>query len=101
MTRQKSRMYNERYFDAVHFFRYFLLDGNSQLILKVGKQQIAINGDFPNLEGRWARIADKRFEPIYELDTDDEDDVLNAVIESVEIDDSEWDWGAEHSEEDR
>jgi hypothetical protein len=33
VTERKSRMYNEGYFDAVHFFRYFLLDGKPRLVL--------------------------------------------------------------------
>jgi hypothetical protein len=31
ITSRKSRMYNEGYFDAVHFWRYFLVDGQAKL----------------------------------------------------------------------
>ena len=34
VTRLKSHMYNEGYFDAVHFFRYFLLDGRARFTLE-------------------------------------------------------------------
>jgi hypothetical protein len=100
VTKRKSRMYNEGYFDAVHFLRYFLLDGGPRLTLPVGRQAITIEGDFPNTDGTWPRIADKRFDPISMLDSEDEDDVLNALADALELDD-EWDWGAEHSEDDR
>jgi hypothetical protein len=53
VTRRKSRMYNEGYFDAVHFFRYFLLDGKARFALKVGRQAIAVEGDFPNVDAKW------------------------------------------------
>jgi len=49
VTRRKSRMYNEGYFDAVHFFRYFLLDGKTSFTLKVGDQTILVEGDFPGM----------------------------------------------------
>jgi hypothetical protein len=100
ITKRKSRMYNEGYFDAVHFLRYFLLDGKPRLILPVGTQTISVDGDFPNADGAWPRISDKRFDPISMLDSDDEDDVLNALADALDLQD-EWDWGAEHSEDDQ
>lgn len=99
VTKRKSRMYNEVYFDAVHFFRYFLLDGKARLVLEVGRQRITVDGDFPNVDAKWPQISDKRFDPISMLETDDEDDVLDALVDT--LDDEEWDWGAEHSEDDR
>jgi len=57
VTRRKSRMYNEGYFDAVHFFRYFLLDGKARFTLKVGQQAIAVEGDFPSVDAKWPQIA--------------------------------------------
>ena len=100
VTRRKSRMYNEGYFDAVHFFRYFLLDGKARFVLQVGRQAITVDGDFPSVDAKWPKIADKRFDPISMLDSGDEDDVLDALVGSWELDD-EWDWGAEHSEDDK
>lgn len=35
------------------------------------------------------------------LDSGDEDDVIDALASSWDIDDAEWDWGAEHKEDDR
>jgi hypothetical protein len=52
VTRRKSRMYDEGYFDAVHFLRYFLLDGKARFTLKVGRQAIAVDGDFPNVDAK-------------------------------------------------
>lgn len=102
ITKRKSRMYNEGYFDAVHFFRYFLLDGSNRLVLHVGEQTIAIEGDFPSVEAKWTAINDKRFDPLRMLSSDNEDDVLDAVVELLSDDDEgEWEWGAEHLEEDR
>jgi hypothetical protein len=101
ITKRKSRMYNEGYFDAVHFFRYFLLDGNGRLLLYLGKQTIRIEGDFPAVDATWARIDDKRFDPIQMLDSGNEDDVLDAVVNELTLDEDEWDWGAEHTEDDR
>ena len=102
VTKRKSRMYNEGYFDAVHFFRYFLLDGKARFILKVGRQAIAFKGDFPSVDAKWPQITDRRFDPVSMLDSDDEDDVLDALVETLAFDDEdEWDWGAEHSEDDK
>lgn len=86
-------MYNEGYFDAVHFFRYFLLDGKAHFMLDIGGQRIVADGDFPGLEARCPQIDDNPFDPISMLDTRDEDDVLDAVADTV--DGEEWDWGAE------
>jgi hypothetical protein len=102
VTSRKSRIYNEGYFDAVHFFRYFLLDGKARLTLKTGQQAITVDGDFPALDARWPQIPDKRFDPVSMPDSDDEDDVLNALAGTLDFnDEDEWDWGAEHSEDDR
>jgi hypothetical protein len=102
VTRRKSRMYNEGYFDAVHFFRYFLLDGRARLTLKTGQQAIAIEGDFPGVNAKWPKIADSRFDPVSMLDSGDEDDVLDALAGTFDFgDEDEWDWGAEHSEDDK
>lgn len=68
-------------------------------MLDVGEQRIVADGDFPGPEVRWPQIADRRFDPISMLDTGDEDDVLDAVADTV--DGEEWDWGAEHSEDER
>jgi hypothetical protein len=36
------------------------------------------------------------------LDSGDEDDVLDALVGTFDFgDEDEWDWGAEHSEDDR
>lgn len=102
VTSRKSRIYNEGYFDAVHFFRYFLLDGKARLTLKTGQQAITVDGDFPALDARWPQIPDKRFDPVSMPDSDDEDDVLDALAGTLDFnDEDEWDWGAEHSEDDR
>jgi hypothetical protein len=102
VTRRKSRMYNEGYFDAVHFFRYFLLDGRARLTMKTGQQAIAIEGDFPGVNAKWPKIADTRFDPVSMLDSGDEDDVLDALAGTFDFgDEDEWDWGAEHSEDDK
>ena len=101
VTSRKSRIYNEGYFDAVHFFRYFLLDGRARFTLKTGQQSISVDGNFPALDARWPQIPDKRFDPISMLDSDDEDDVLDALTGTLDFEDDEWDWGAEHSEDDR
>jgi hypothetical protein len=61
VTRRKSRMYNEGYFDAVHFYRYFLLNGKARFTLKVGRQAIAVEGDFPSVNAKWPQIADRRW----------------------------------------
>jgi hypothetical protein len=100
VTKRKSRMYNEGYFDAVHFCRYFLLDRRARVVFDVGRPRIAVCGDFPQVDARWPQIEDDRFEPILMLDSDDENDVLDALADSWDIND-EWDWGAEHKEDDQ
>ncbi|MCX4561450.1 hypothetical protein OHA02_35360 [Streptomyces phaeochromogenes] len=101
VTKRKSRMYNEGYFDAVHFFRYFLLDGRARVVFEVGRQKIAIDGDFPQVDAKWPLIDDNRFNPVTMLDSGDEDDVIDALASSWHVDDEEWDWGAEHKEDDK
>jgi hypothetical protein len=102
VTRRKSHMYNEGYFDAVHFFRYFLLDGTPRFTLKVGRQAITVDGDFPTVDAKWPKIADKRFDPISMFASDDEDDVLDGLAGTLDFEDGdEWDWGAEHAEDDQ
>jgi hypothetical protein len=99
VTSRKSRMYNEGYFDAVHFLRYFLMDGQARLVLPAGGQAIVIEGEFPSVDATWVEIDDKRFEPVTTL-SEDEDDVLDAVVEAWDFGE-EWDWGAEPSEPDQ
>lgn len=97
VTKQKSRMYNEAYFDAVHFLRYFLMDGRRQMVIRAGKQHLAVSAEFPQVQANWVIIDDKTFTPA-DLATDpDEDDVLDAVVDQIEYRD-DWDWGAEPSE---
>ncbi len=100
VTRKKSTMYNEGYFDAVHFFRNWLIDGRSQLDLRMDRQLISISGDFPSVDATWAKIDDKRFEPVRTPNANDTDDLLDAVAGSLDLGD-EWDWGAEYLEEDQ
>ena len=100
VTRRKSRMYNEGYFDAVHFLRSFLIGDAPRLVLRAGRQAAAIEGEFPSVEARWVQISDKRFDPVRPPKGDDEDDVLDAVVSEWEFEE-EWDWGAEPSERDQ
>ena len=90
-------MYNEGYFDAVHFFRYFLLDGGQRLILEDGTAGIAIEGDFPSVNAKWPKSPTNASTRSNVLDSDDEDDVLDALVGSSLPDEDEWDWGAEHA----
>jgi hypothetical protein len=97
VTSRKSRMYNEAYFDAVHFLRYFLMDGRSRMVIRAGEQLIAAGAEFPQVKARWVAIDDKTFEPA-DLATDaDEDDVLDAVVREIDYQE-DWDWGAEPGE---
>jgi hypothetical protein len=84
VTSRKSRMYNEGYFDAVHFFRYFLLDGRARFTMRVGRQAITVDGNFPDVDAKWPQIPDKRFDPVSMLDSGDEDDVLDALAGTLD-----------------
>jgi hypothetical protein len=54
------------------------------------------------VDAKWPQITDRRFDPVSMLDSDDEDDVLDALAETLAFDDKdEWDWGAEHDEDDK
>jgi hypothetical protein len=97
VTSRKSRMYNEAYFDAVHFLRYFLMDGRKQMVLRAGAQTLAVGADFPQVQAYWVAIDDKTFEPAELVTEADEDDVLDAVVSEIDYQD-DWDWGAEPSE---
>lgn len=100
VTTRKSRMYNEAYFDAVHFLRYFLLDGHKQMVLRAGVQAMAVGADFPQVQANWVAIDDRTFEPAELVAAPDEDDVLDAVVSEIDYQD-DWDWGAEPSEQEQ
>jgi hypothetical protein len=54
------------------------------------------------MEARWPKIEDRRFDPVSMLDSGNEDDVLDALADTLSLNgEDEWDWGAEHSEDDR
>lgn len=97
VTSRKSRMYNEAYFDAVHFIRYFLMDGRSRMTLRAGGQTLTVGAEFPQVKARWVAIDDKTFQPAELAAESDEDDVLDAVVNEIDFQD-DWDWGAEPSE---
>lgn len=61
ITRKKSTMYNEAYFDAVQFWRAFLCNGDPRFILPFGFQSVVVDGEFMRCDIEWPRIGDKRF----------------------------------------
>jgi hypothetical protein len=93
VTRKKSRIYNEAYFDAVHFWRYFLTDGQPRLIIKAGGQAVIAAGDFPTGQANWPHIGDQTFQPVGVP----EDDLLTLLAEQVAL--AEDDWGAEYEDD--
>jgi hypothetical protein len=93
VTRKKSRIYNEAYFDAVHFWRYFLTDGQPRLLIKAGGQAIIAAGDFPTVQATWPQIGDQTFSPIGVP----EDDLLSLLAEQAAL--AEDDWGAEYEDD--
>jgi hypothetical protein len=46
-------------------------------------------------------ITPVEIDPISMLDSDNEDDVLDALAGSWDFDEDEWDWSAEHSEDEQ
>jgi hypothetical protein len=93
ITRKKSTMYNEAYFDAVHFWRHFLTGGQPRLIIRAGGQAIIAAGDFPTVDAHWPDIIDRTFQPVGVP----EDDLLTLLAEQAAL--AEDDWGAEDEEE--
>jgi hypothetical protein len=94
VTRKKSHMYNEAYFDAVHFWRKFLVADDPRLIIKAGGQSIIIDGELCATDATWPVIGGKTFEPA----ALPEDDLLTLLEEQLALSDDEW--GAEYEEED-
>jgi hypothetical protein len=92
VTRKKSRIYNEAYFDAVHFWRHYLTEGQPRLIIKAGQAIIAA-GDFPTGQARWPHVDDETFQPVGVPD----DDLLTLLAEQAAL--AEDDWGAEYEDE--
>jgi hypothetical protein len=90
---KKSRIYNEAYFDAVHFWRYFLTEGQPRLIIKAGGQAIIAAGDFPTVQADWPHIGDETFQPVGVP----EDDLLTLLAEQAVL--AEDDWGAEYEDD--
>jgi hypothetical protein len=93
VTRKKSRIYNEAYFDAVHFWRYFLTEGQPRLIITAGGQAIIATGDFPTVQANWPHIGDETFQPVGVP----EDDLLTLLAEQAAL--AEDDWGAEYEDD--
>jgi hypothetical protein len=93
VTRKKSRIYNEAFFDAVHFWRYFLTEGQPRLIIRAGGQAIIAAGDFPTVQADWPDIGDETFQPVGVP----QDDLLTLLAEQAVL--AEDDWGAEYEDD--
>lgn len=60
-------MYNEGYFDALHWRRGFLAESSPNFILRSGPQRVVISSVFPSITARWPNVRGKvlvhRFSP--------------------------------------
>lgn len=100
VTRRKSHMYNDAYFEAVHFWRSFLTSGRRELTLTAGRQRLKIADTFPSTSARWPTIGGKTFTPKRVVGEEGEVDVLELMASQLSLDFDQEDWGAEFEDED-
>lgn len=100
VTRRKTRMYNDAYFEAVHFWRSFLTHGRPETILPAGQQRLTIAYEFPTSGARWPAVGGTTFSPQRVAHSDDID-VLDLAVSQLALDYDDEDWGAEFDDEDR
>lgn len=93
VTRKKSHMYNEGYFDAVHWWRGYLSEASPNFILRCGPQRVVISSDFPSVTATWPRIRGKVFKP-----KGFEPNLLTVLDEQEAL--SGGGWGAEYEDDD-
>jgi hypothetical protein len=53
VTSLKARMYNDKYLDEVHFWRYFLSNGKPDIHLSFGHQHILISTNLLSYQVEW------------------------------------------------
>lgn len=88
ITRRKSSMFNEQYYDRLHFWREFLSAGSPRMVVRFGSQSLVVESDFPTVQLTWAGISDKEFTP----PPPHADDLLSAAAYQQAVDGQfEWD----------
>lgn len=58
-TSRKSRMYNQKVMEEVHFWRDFLSDGMPRIILNYGAQQLVIDAEWLTTDVEWPAVLKK------------------------------------------
>lgn len=100
VTRRKSHMYNDAYFEAVHFWRSFLTRGRRELRLSAGRQLLTIADGFPSTSARWPTVGGKTFEP-RQVSDGDAVDLLELMASQLILDYDHEEWGAEYEDDDQ
>jgi HNH endonuclease len=97
ITSLKARMFNDKYLDEVHFWRFFLSGGKPDIHLAYGRQHVmvsaellAYNVEWPGTEGDKKAFSNIRF---------DEDLFTFAERRDASEDDLDEDWEKESEEE--
>lgn len=97
ITSLKARMFNDKYLDEVHFWRFFLSGGKPDIHLAYGQQHVmvsaellACNVEWPGTEGDKKAFSNIRF---------DEDLFTFAERRDASEDDLDEDWEKESGEE--
>lgn len=62
-ARRMAHIYNAQYFDQVHFWQTWLVDGKPRLVIPLGATSIVVECDAPNTTVTWPRIGDRMFTP--------------------------------------
>jgi hypothetical protein len=69
ITSLKARMFNDKYLDEVHFWRFFLSGGKPDIHLAFGRQHIMVNAEllasdveWPGTEGDKKAFSNIRFD---------------------------------------
>lgn len=80
VTRKKASIFNDRYFDLIHFWRALLADDTPRAIINVGGQSIIVGTELPTCEIQWSGVPDRRFDL---ADVPDDDLFTLAEYESA------------------
>lgn len=87
VTRRKARIFNEQYYDRVHFWREYLTSGSPRFVLRFGAQSVVADAELPTGEITWPDIGDTRFDPAQR-----EPENLISLIEYQQAASGTFDW---------
>ena len=81
-SQKMAHLYNEQYFDQVHFWQTWLTSGTPRLIVPVGEAAVVVDADPVTTDVQWPSIGDRTFDPAAPA----EDDLLTLLSYQQAID---------------